>query len=301
MKKNAVDLAQFLESGLSGHAPGWSRSGRLIAAYLRDNWRNVPFETGASIAAATGLSEMTVIRFIRQLGFSNLREFKDALKTPESPVADDMDDAFKRFHVQTLADDTLAESLKLELKAISDAYQLTTLPRWKACAELIAHSEFVSVIGFQASKGLALDFATRLQYVRGQVRFIHDHSGAFPEIFDLAGRSHCLVQVDTYAYARKGVLLAEKAKELGIPMVIVTDKFTNWAYSYTELVLQGATFVDQFWDSPASLSVILNLLIGSVAKTLGPSVFQHGATMRAIGDQFDEFSTAAHARATRRD
>jgi hypothetical protein len=53
--------------------------------------------------------------------------------------------------------------------------------------------------------------------------------------------------------------------------VIVTDRFSNCVYAYTDLVLQGHTYVRTFWDSTASLTVILNLLIDAVAVRFAQS------------------------------
>ncbi|MEW9616518.1 MurR/RpiR family transcriptional regulator [Shinella sp. S4-D37] len=284
-----TDLNTFLERGLAGEDMGWSRSGRMIASHLRDNWDRLPYETGASLAAALGLSEMTVIRFIRQLGYANLKDFKEALKPTAGAEAASMGNVFKRLQLDPLEERTLEKSLKRELEAVTEAYKLTTLPRWRHCVETIADPQFVSVVGFQASRGLAIDFSSRLQYVRPKVRFSEDHAGVFAEILDMSGESHCLVLVDTHSYARKGVLLAEKARDAGMPLVIVTDKFSNWAYEYTDLVLQGETFVETFWDSSASLTVILNLLIDSIAQRHSKTVQSRTERMRERGQHFGEF------------
>jgi DNA-binding MurR/RpiR family transcriptional regulator len=284
-----TDLNTFLQRGLSGEDMGWSRSGRMIASHLRDNWDRLPYETGASIAAALGLSEMTVIRFIRQLGYANLKDFKEALKPAAGAEAASMGNVFKRLQLDPLDERTLEKSLQRELEAITEAYKLTTLPRWHYCVEAIADPQFVSVVGFQASRGLAIDFSSRLQYVRPKVRFAEDHAGVFAEVFDMTQDSHCIVLVDTHSYARKGVLLAEKARDAGMPLVVVTDKFSNWAYDYTDLVLQGETFVETFWDSSASLTVILNLLIDSIARRHSKTVQLRTQAMRDLGRHFDEF------------
>lgn len=284
-----TDLNTILERGLAGEDKGWSRSARMIASHLRDNWDSLPYETGASLAAALGLSEMTVIRFIRQLGYANLKDFKEALKPAPGTEAVGMDNVFKRLRLDSLGEQTLEKSLERELEAITEAYKLATLPRWWYCVEALANSQFVTVVGFQASRGMAIDFASRLQYVRPRVRFADNHTGVFAEIFDMVGESHCLFLLDTYAYARTGVLLAQKAQETGMPLIIVTDKFTNWAYDYTDLVLQGETFVETFWDSSASLTVILNLLIDSVAKQRSKTVQERVEAMRELGRHFDEF------------
>ncbi|MGA3797529.1 MurR/RpiR family transcriptional regulator [Pseudomonas fluorescens] len=268
-----------------------TRSGRVVAAYLRDNLHSVPYETGATIASRAGVSEMSVIRFIRSLGYASLKELKDALKPVNEGDGPSTDDVLERFRVRHDGMGALDESLELELRAVIEAYQLTTLERWHSAVELLARRRLVHVVGFQASKGLALDFATRLQYARSGVRFADNHSGVYSEILESPPEDSCLLLVDTVAYAKKGLLLAERVRDLKIPLIVVTDHFSNWAYEYTDLVLQGSTHVKLFWDSTASLSVILNLMIDSIADQLGDHALKRSKLMKALGQHFNEFES----------
>jgi len=74
-----------------------------------------------------------------------------------------------------------------------------------------------------------------------------------------------------------------------MPLVVVTDMFSHWAHEFTELVLEGHTHVNTFWDSSASLSVILNLLINSAAARLGKQAEAQFERMLEYGDHFQEF------------
>jgi DNA-binding MurR/RpiR family transcriptional regulator len=51
-----------LEAALDRRADEMMAAERAIAAYLRDNRAMIPYETGATIAAAADVSEMSVIR-----------------------------------------------------------------------------------------------------------------------------------------------------------------------------------------------------------------------------------------------
>ena len=127
------------------------------------------------------------------------------------------------------------------------------------------------VVGFQASKGLAIDFASRLLWARPNVIFVQNNaSGTFGEIIAADPKHSLVVLIDTAAYAVSGVKLAERLRELEMPLVIVTDKFSHWGLAYTPLVFEAHTHVKTFWDSTAGLSVILNLMIDTVAVRLGP-------------------------------
>lgn len=285
-----------LEQALKNDDASITRSGRMVAAYLRDNLSQIPYETGAIIAAKTGVSEMSVIRFIRSLGYSSLKELKDELRTANGGKGDSIDDALDRFRVRRDGMGELEASLDLELRAVIEAYELTTLERWHSAVDLLTLRRQVHVVGFQASKGLALDFATRLKYARGGVRFAEGNSGVYSEILESEPEEACLVLIDTVAYARKGLLLARRARDMKIPLIIVTDRFSNWAYEFTDLVLQGSTHVRAFWDSTTSLSTILNLLINSVAGQLGEKALQRFELMKELGSHFREFETPRERR-----
>jgi hypothetical protein len=73
------------------------------------------------------------------------------------------------------------------------------------------------------------------------------------------------------------------------PALVVTDMFSHWAHEFTDLVLEGHTHVNTFWDSSASLSIILNLLINSTAAKLGKKAEAQFERMLEYGDHFQEF------------
>src|SRR5688572_2988707 len=278
-----------LDAALRRHSATLSPAEQSIVLFMRQNLATIPFETGASIAEKAGVSEMTVLRFIRSIGFANLKALKDQLRarTPgENPA---VDDALDRFRIRHDDLNHLHESLQLELRAVASAYELVATDRWPRIVELLADRKTVYVTGFQASKGLALDFANRLKYARPGVRFAEGMAGTFSEVLESDARQSCLILVDTIAYARRSLLLARKCKERKMPLVVVTDMFSHWAHEFTELVLEGHTHVNTFWDSSASLSVILNLLINSAAARLGKQAEAQFERMLEYGDHFQEF------------
>lgn len=53
-----------------------SKADKLIASYIERNLAELPFETAKSIAERLGISQMTVGRYLRRLGFDGLEELK---------------------------------------------------------------------------------------------------------------------------------------------------------------------------------------------------------------------------------
>ena len=76
MRNGKVDKAGSDASLDARLRAGWlsfARAEQAIAKYLLDNIDEVPFETGATIAEAAGVSEASVARFARRLGFADLK------------------------------------------------------------------------------------------------------------------------------------------------------------------------------------------------------------------------------------
>jgi DNA-binding MurR/RpiR family transcriptional regulator len=280
-----------LESMLRDRMADFSPSEQNLAAHLLDNIQLLPFETGSSIAQAVGVSEMTVSRFVRGLGFENLRDLKNRLRSQVVEKDAEVDDIMSRFQTRQGEDDVLRESLRLELDAVARAYALTTTEEFADAASLLAGERTVFVVGFQASQGLALDFASRLLWVRPNVVHVANASGTYGEIIAADPKTSVVVLVDTASYAARGFKLAERLKIMGTPLVIVTDKFSHWGFAYSRLVLEGRTHVKTFWDSTASLSVILNLMIDAVATKLGPKARSNFEKMGEMGILMGEFAS----------
>ncbi|HVT52444.1 MAG TPA: SIS domain-containing protein [Dongiaceae bacterium] len=248
---------------------GWlsfARAEQAIAKYLLDNMDEVPFETGATIAAAAGVSEASVARFAQRLGFNDLKDLKRGLRRQSRA---DLDNAASRFRIGGPNQERLARSLQMEQAALAAAYGLAHGKLWDRIVALLADSENVNCVGFQAVKGLALDFATRMRWVRGGVHFAEGLGGTFSEILTENPRHSCVVMVDTAEYAAMTFRLAAEIKQRHIPLVIVTDKYSHWAADFTDMALEVSTRVDLYWDSTAAISAVLTLLTHAVAEKLG--------------------------------
>ena len=157
----------------------------------------------------------------------------------------------------------------MEQRALGAAYSLAQGAVWDEIVHLLSSSEHVNCVGFQAVKGLALDFATRLRWVRGGVRFAEGVGGTYSEILTDNLKESCAVVIDTAEYASMTFRLCEQIKRRKIPLVVVTDRYSHWAKAYTRLALEVSTRVDLYWDSMSAMSSILNLLNHAVAERLG--------------------------------
>ncbi|WP_374632267.1 MurR/RpiR family transcriptional regulator [Paracoccus sp. (in: a-proteobacteria)] len=266
---------------------------RAAAAWLRDNIAVVPFNTGAQMAQAIGISEMTLIRFLRSLGYANLRDLKAQLRPLPATDTALLDDVAQRFTSLSSDMGALAASLERELMSVRHVYEMATTPVWDRIVTRLAETPLIHVAGFQASQGVALDFASRLKYVRPGIRAVQGSTGVFSEVLDSDPATSLLFIIDTAAYARKGVQLVRKATELGIPLVAMIDRYSHWPREFTDDVLELNTMAGTYWDSQTSLAAASNLLVHFTAGRLGPRANARFEKMAALGEHFQEFDPAA--------
>ncbi len=268
---------------------GLTASERVIANYLLAHLRELPFLTGTAIAQAVGVSQMTVSRFLRSLGYGGLVAVKQELRKSlrRAPLPASGKD--QRPVGSSDGREWLARCLDTEIKALVAAYELAGTDEFRRTAEVIAQSTTVFVSAFQSVRGVALDFVQRLEIARDKVRFLGGENGTYLELFATDDQSRVLIVIDIQRYSKQARLLAEGAKKAGIPLVIVADKTCGWALRCTDFSFLVETNVGTFWESNAPLTSFLNLLTDAAIEQLGGTVGARVSRLHDLQARFDAF------------
>ena len=252
-------LAQRLR-GLSGDL---TKSEAVIVQWLILNEATLGLETGASVAAKTGVSEITVSRFLKRAGFKGLQGLKEELQA--ALVNSHISPSERYFR---LLDGEIGAILKRDADAVLALAHEVDKPAWPAAIDAIADADEVFVVGFQTIRGIAEDFTRRLSIVRGSVRFLSPHDGGLVEwipSFRRADEKRCLVMVDMAPYAREAQPIVQTARRLGMEVVIVTDELNTWAARETPFAFYVTTKVDAFLESTGAMTTLMNVIIHAVA------------------------------------
>jgi DNA-binding MurR/RpiR family transcriptional regulator len=275
----------------------FSRAESAIASYLVTHLREIPFETAASISRKLNVSPMTVGRFLRSLGYEGLAALKEELSSTLHQIAWLVGERYERItspaHVKSEKDGTvpdLSTSLDLELKALVSTYEQARTARFSHVAALVAKADRVYVAGFQTVRGVAMDFAQRLEYARPGIRFLDGASGTYSELFAEDGGKPVLIIVDIRRYSKQAMLLAQQASQVNIDLVIITDAVCYWAQDLSDNIFRISTDVDMFWDSNAPVTSFLNLLVDDVIRRLGSSVKKRIERLQKLQNDFKNFA-----------
>ncbi|MGL5116263.1 MAG: MurR/RpiR family transcriptional regulator [Beijerinckiaceae bacterium] len=250
-----------------------SRADRAIASFMLAQIGVLPFETAASVAEKVSVSEPTVGRFCRAIGYQSFKDLKDHLKQDIGEKPWLISDRLAEFQQRARGgEDQLAKSLEMEIAGLVAVYELARTPEWARVVKRLASSPAVFAAGFQTERGMAQIFVNQLQYLRDRVQLLDIAAGNFAEMLTAPTGQATLVIFEARRYSRLAMVLAREAQKAGIPTTLVTDAFCDWGRELADEMFVVPTEFNLFWDSTAQMASLANLLVNSVFLELGPTV-----------------------------
>lgn len=250
-----------------------TKAERALAAYMLANLNSLPFETAATLAAKVQLSEPSVGRFCRSIGYKHFKELKRDLQGDIGERPWLIGDRLKEYRERSKrGDDELARGLEKEIAALVSNYELAHTREWKRAARRIAHVPEIIVAGFQTERGLAQYLVNQLQYLRAGVHLADLAGGNFSEVLLGDPRKVNLIIIEARRYSRLARRLAVEARDAKVTTTLITDSYCDWGHDLVSETFVVQTDLNQFWDSSAPMASLIALLINSIFNELGPAV-----------------------------
>jgi len=281
-------MTKSLRERLGDAVASASKADRAVAAYMLAEFANLPFETAASLAEKVKVSEPTVGRFCRSIGYEG---FKDLKKNLRGDIGDQpwlIGDRLRDLQERTKAgEDQLTRGLELEMAALVAVYEAAHTPEWDTVVKRLAQVKSVFIAGFQTERGIAQIFTHQMQYIRDKVHLLDLASGNFADLLATEETETALVIFEAQRYSRNALLLAQEAKTAGIPVTLITDPYCDWGHQLADEVFVVPTSFNLFWDSTAQMASLANLLVNGVFMELGPDV---EARMNKVAQLYGKFT-----------
>ncbi len=250
-----------------------SKADRALASYMLSELSSLPFETAASLAEKVEVSEPTVGRFCRAIGYDGFKDLKASLRNDMSDQPWLIGDRLRDLQARTKAgEDQLTRGLELEMGALVAVYEAANLPEFATVVKRLATTRTVYATGFQTERGMAQIFVNQLQYLREGVHLLDAASGNFAEVLAMGDTDAALVIFEARRYSRHALLLAQEAKAAGIPVTLITDPYCDWGREVADEMFVVPTAVNLFWESTAQMASLANLLVNGVFLELGAEV-----------------------------
>ncbi|BFT30654.1 MurR/RpiR family transcriptional regulator [Alteromonas sp. D210916BOD_24] len=272
-KKSPNDVLQQIEK----HYAALSPSAKAIAHYLQQNPIVVLSQSTSLIAENTGTSKATVSRFFRQLGFDSHQQAKDAhvqLREQGVPVIS------PQSNVQQHED---------EIKNLSRTFEGTSLETLKAVANLLAHANQVTLIGFRNAYPIALHFRQQLKQIRASVRVLPQPGQTLSEdIIDLTPKDVVVLfgfrrRTRQFKYVLKSITHCQT--------VLITDPTGQMYRDDVDFLLVSHIGSEAPFDSYAAPMSLVASLCNLTYEALGSSAAKRVDAITDIYIQMDELES----------
>ncbi len=281
--QTAPDLAQRLSASLAAATP----AEKTIGTYFLQNFKTLPFETAASVAQKVGVSEATIGRYCRAIGFAHFKDLKACLQGDLGDQAWLIGDRLRDFNQRSREGQTeQSRALEREIAAVVANHETATTAEFAAVVARLARMPLVYVAGFQTERGHAAYLAHNLQYLRPGVLLADISGGHFADVLMTDPANTCLILFDARRYSRLTRLLAQTARKAGIPVTLITDPYCDWGRDVAAEVLVVQTGLNQFWDGTSPMASLAGLLVNAVFNELGPEV---EARMAQVSGFYNDF------------
>lgn len=283
MDNGSSDLRQVLEASLAAA----TKAEKAIASYFLTNLQSLPFETAATVAEKIGISEATIGRYCRSLGFAHFKALKLKLQRDFGDKAWLIGDRLRDFHARSRTGKTeLSRALELEIAAIVANYEIAASPEFGRVTSRLAKAGSVYVAGFQTERAHAAYLVHGLQFLRPNVHLVDAAEGHFADVLLADPAQTALVLIDARRYSQLAQKLALAARNAGIKVTLITDPFCDWGREASDEMLTVQTDLNHFWDATSTMASLVSLIINGVFNELGVGV---EARMAKVSSLYGEF------------
>ncbi|PLS31230.1 Fe-S cluster assembly protein HesB [Bifidobacterium margollesii] len=147
---------------------------RMVATYIRDHYDDVASMTVSDLADKAGVSQPTVIRFARKLGFTGYRDLRYTFNHPtESPQSFDPLDGFD-LHPWDNVDEIPARAAAGAKSMLDELLESLSTKDFRKAVNLIGGARVIDIYSVENSVVPATDLNIKLGYLGLQCRMNTD-------------------------------------------------------------------------------------------------------------------------------
>lgn len=229
-----MNLQELLEN-IRQEQEKFSGAQKLVAAYVVDNYKQIPFLSISVLSQNIGVSENTVVKFCNRMGFNKFSEFKKAFSEyacSELVVYNKLSESNEQN-----SDDFFEQELKDDIKAIkttlSDPGNRKLLPQ---LLDMMDKAKHIYITGGRASGRLAGLFASLLRYLDLKVYEVDFGMGDYWDRIAMIEQDDLVIAISFPRYTSQIVKGLESLHKSGVPIALITDTGLSPAHPYADVV-----------------------------------------------------------------
>ena len=231
-----------------------TKTEKIIADYILDNINTIGFSPLKDVAMACGVSDTSVIRFLRELGYDGYTDFKKSLndKLIEqyhanlSPMQ-----KFNQSKAQITTESIANEVFYNSINNLNNAYLSMDDKLLQSIADCLIASKSKYIAAFRGTSCCADYFWRKaIYFLPGLILCDKAESETIEKMVDIS-RDDCLMLFSFPRYSEISFTILELAKKRGAKIIVFTDRLTFPLAPYADYLVtvnvNGVSFTNSYF------------------------------------------------------
>ena len=238
---------------------------KRIAEFFLDEEQRVFLMNVADIAKTIDVSDTSVIRFIKSLGFENFTDFKNSGQEDIKSRLDKTNDFIKNLDIikENSIEQLYIHKINEEVNKI---FNSNSQKQIKKISNLIIKAKNKYIVGFKSTAGIANFFGVRLGFMLENVStFNIDDSVVVNSIFNIK-QEDILIIFDYPMYSKVAVVLAKIAIENKAKILLFTDSDNAPLAEYSNILYKVKLNGISVFNSLISTQILVEYLLTYISQ-----------------------------------
>lgn len=256
---------------LRAKLPALSPSERKVAQFLLEAPLEFAFRAASDLASRAGVSEATVIRFARSLGYAGYADLRQAAQAAVR--------ADRYVNRGLLAEEALRDSpsvlhrvMRLDMRLIAETLRQIDERQFTQAVDRLLAARQIAVVGLRTSAAPAIFLGVALHNLLGNAAHLDLGIGDLVDQVANLTPDDVVVAFSFARYTRQVVEFVDLAAEQGVPCIVVTDHPLAPATARASLIFVMQTRAHAPVDSPVATFALCNALLAAVTARGGERV-----------------------------
>lgn len=244
--------------------PALPRTQRKVASFFLDNWEKVAYLSTSEVAAATGLSQASIVRATVSLGFDGFVDFQEKLR---DFIQHRLSTVHRLERSQIVAkpgkdseQELFGKLFQRFVDNLTSTYRKNQTREFIAAADLIGKARQIFVIGMRSSAAAAQYFGFNLSMIRDHVCVVSSDHG-LAEVLQEIGSEDVVLSVSFPRYTKIAIRATKTAKETGAAVIAISDSSTSPVAEIASVNLYADTTSPHYNHSLVSVVAMLDILL----------------------------------------
>ena len=254
------------------HSKRLTKTQKVIAEYILDNASEACFMTSTEIALKLGVSESSVIRFSRTIGFAGFMDFQKALRK------DYQDKVLSISSSITTPSQRIAKQAKLESSAdyinrhfknaahnLEEIFIQNSIQTFEQAADTIISSKHKYIAATRGNICLADYFILYLKQMVPHVTMTTTTTMSPIDHMCNISQTDCLILFSFPRYSLQDKVTAEMAHDAGASIIVITDKPSSELAQYATVLLTVPVDSNTFFNSMIAPQFVSEALLETIS------------------------------------